>query len=121
MAAEGSFSWFRSDADRSNGGKGTCQLPSGKALVALYSLPLHFDFPLTFLSLPPTTSHLSCPPHTLPCPQVDELMRQELKNLRLAVDKEEGRPLKIAKVDEGGGLRRRGHWGGERGTERDHL
>ncbi|XP_052577466.1 IQ and AAA domain-containing protein 1-like [Peromyscus californicus insignis] len=29
--------------------------------------------------------------------QVDELMRQELKNLRLAVDKEEGRPLKAPK------------------------
>lgn len=38
-------------------------------------------------------------------------MRQELKNLRLAVDKEEGRPLKIPKVDEGGGLRRRGYLG----------
>lgn len=69
----------------------------------------------------PPTSHLSCPPHTLSCPQVDELMRQELKNLRLAVDKEEGRPLKVPKVDEGGGLRRRGYLGGERGTESDYL
>ncbi|XP_057647197.1 IQ and AAA domain-containing protein 1-like [Chionomys nivalis] len=33
--------------------------------------------------------------------QVDELMRQELKNLRLAVDKEEGRPLKIPKKKAG--------------------
>lgn len=94
---------FRSDADRGNEGKGTCQLSNGEALV------------------PPPTSHLSCPPHTLSCPQVDELMRQELKNLRLAVDKEEGRPLKVPKVDEGGGLRRRGYLGGERGTESDYL
>ncbi|XP_075811635.1 IQ and AAA domain-containing protein 1-like [Microtus pennsylvanicus] len=33
--------------------------------------------------------------------QVDELMRQELKNLRLAVDKEESRPLKIPKKKAG--------------------
>ncbi|XP_036036159.1 IQ and AAA domain-containing protein 1-like [Onychomys torridus] len=33
--------------------------------------------------------------------QVDELMRQELKNLRLAVDKEEGRPLKAPKKKAG--------------------
>ncbi|VTJ81640.1 Hypothetical predicted protein [Marmota monax] len=33
--------------------------------------------------------------------QVDELMRQELKNLRLAVDKEEERPLKAPKAVEG--------------------
>ncbi|KAK7821856.1 hypothetical protein U0070_004820 [Myodes glareolus] len=33
--------------------------------------------------------------------QVDELMRQELKNLRLAVDKEEGRPLKFPKKKAG--------------------
>lgn len=31
-------------------------------------------------------------------PQVDELMRQELKNLRLVVDREEGRPLKRMKA-----------------------
>lgn len=31
-------------------------------------------------------------------------MRQELKNLRLAVDKEEGRPLKAPKADKGPGL-----------------
>lgn len=48
-------------------------------------------------------------------------MRQELKNLRLAVDKEEGRSLKVPKVDEGGGMRRRGYLGGERGTESDYL
>uniref|UniRef100_G3TMG1 IQ motif containing with AAA domain 1 like n=1 Tax=Loxodonta africana TaxID=9785 RepID=G3TMG1_LOXAF len=33
--------------------------------------------------------------------QVDELMRQELKNLRLAVDREEGRPLKAPKKKPG--------------------
>ncbi|XP_077006046.1 IQ and AAA domain-containing protein 1-like isoform X1 [Tamandua tetradactyla] len=33
--------------------------------------------------------------------QVDELMRQELKNLRLAVDREEGRPLKAPKKKSG--------------------
>ncbi|XP_051007538.1 IQ and AAA domain-containing protein 1-like [Acomys russatus] len=33
--------------------------------------------------------------------QVDELMRQELKNLRLAVDKEETRPLKVPKKKAG--------------------
>ncbi|XP_057360971.1 IQ and AAA domain-containing protein 1-like [Manis pentadactyla] len=33
--------------------------------------------------------------------QVDELMRQELKNLRLVVDKEEGRPLKSPKKKAG--------------------
>ncbi|XP_045876049.1 IQ and AAA domain-containing protein 1-like [Meles meles] len=33
--------------------------------------------------------------------QVDELMRQELKNLRLVVDREEGRPLKRAKKKTG--------------------
>ncbi|XP_008592975.1 PREDICTED: putative IQ and AAA domain-containing protein 1-like [Galeopterus variegatus] len=33
--------------------------------------------------------------------QVDELMRQELKNLRLAVDREEGRPLKAPKKKAG--------------------
>lgn len=37
--------------------------------------------------------------HTPCClPQVDELMRQELRNLRLAVDKEEERPMKAPKA-----------------------
>ncbi|ELK05168.1 IQ and AAA domain-containing protein 1-like protein [Pteropus alecto] len=37
---------------------------------------------------------LAARPHALLSPQVDELMRQELKALHLAVDREEGRPLK---------------------------
>lgn len=37
-------------------------------------------------------------PHALLSPQVDELMRQELKALHLAVDREEGRPLKPPKA-----------------------
>uniref|UniRef100_A0A8C0W842 ATPase AAA-type core domain-containing protein n=1 Tax=Castor canadensis TaxID=51338 RepID=A0A8C0W842_CASCN len=41
--------------------------------------------------------------------QVDELMRQELRNLRLAVDKEEGRLLKTPKADEGSRLGRGGN------------
>uniref|UniRef100_A0A8C0QW66 IQ and AAA domain-containing protein 1-like n=1 Tax=Canis lupus dingo TaxID=286419 RepID=A0A8C0QW66_CANLU len=41
-------------------------------------------------------------PTTLPAsPQVDELMRQELKNLHLAVDREEGKPLKPPKKKAG--------------------
>uniref|UniRef100_A0A452SB12 IQ and AAA domain-containing protein 1-like n=1 Tax=Ursus americanus TaxID=9643 RepID=A0A452SB12_URSAM len=54
----------------------------------------------------PHPSHLSSPapgcPTALPLsPQVDELMRQELKSLRLAVDREEGRPLKHPKGTQG--------------------
>ncbi|CAO2603641.1 IQ and AAA domain-containing protein 1-like, partial [Lemmus lemmus] len=50
--------------------------------------------------------------------QVDELMRQELKNLRLAVDREEGRPLKVPKVDEGGG-KKAGKKSGKKKKEKD--
>lgn len=41
---------------------------------------------------------LVTPPHSLLSLQVDELMRQELKNLRLAVDREEERPFKAPKA-----------------------
>lgn len=40
----------------------------------------------------------AAPPRTLLSPQVDELMRQELKTLRLAVDREEDRPFKAPKA-----------------------
>lgn len=40
----------------------------------------------------------AAPPHSLLSLQVDELMRQELKNLRLAVDREEERPFKALKA-----------------------
>lgn len=62
---------------------------------------------------PPTptsssASYLSSPspghPITPPAgPQVDDLMRQELKNLRLAVDREETRPMKLPKARRGAG------------------
>ncbi|KAK2096902.1 IQ and AAA domain-containing protein 1-like [Saguinus oedipus] len=50
--------------------------------------------------------------------QVDELMRQELRNLRLAVDKEEERPLRAPKARSGAGAGQgRAHRGGkEQGT-----
>lgn len=38
-------------------------------------------------------------------------MRQELRNLRLAVDREETRPLKSPKADKSPGLGRRGYLG----------
>ena len=53
-----------------------------------------------------SASYLSFPspghPITPPAgPQVDDLMRQELKNLRLAVDREETRPMKPPKARRG--------------------
>lgn len=47
-------------------------------------------------------------------------MRQELKNLRLAVDREETRPLKSLKAEQGQGWGR-GHLGGELGTDGNYL
>jgi hypothetical protein len=49
-------------------------------------------------------------------------MRQELKNLRLAVDREETRPLKSPKADQGPGLGERvPGGGGELGTDGKYL
>lgn len=57
--------------------------------------------PLSTPASPPLTcalQPLAARPHSLLSPQVDELMRQELKNLHLVVDKEEERPLKSPKA-----------------------
>lgn len=61
--------------------------------------------PPWLLPSPPLPPPLTCAlqplaawPHSLLSPQVDELMRQELKNLHLVVDKEEERPLKSPKA-----------------------
>ncbi|KAM9077013.1 LOW QUALITY PROTEIN: IQ and AAA domain-containing protein 1-like [Megaptera novaeangliae] len=53
--------------------------------------------------------------------QVDELMRQELKNLRLAVDREEGRTSKPPKKMRGQGWDKEGHTPGRQGTEDNCL
>lgn len=57
-----------------------------------------------------------------PAPQVDEMMRQELQRLRLAVDREETRPLKAKKSSKVGAV-----WGdrgvlvlGMRGWDQGH-
>jgi hypothetical protein len=85
-----------------------------------YFVWLFFEAPPSSPALTPSST---CPAHHTSCLvlQVDELMRQELRNLRLAVDKEEGRLLKTPKADEGSRLGRGGNMRAGRLTTVDNY
>lgn len=78
-------------------GRETCWVPATSSLLTGSSMRLRLlsDHLPRCSPLPSSTVSAVSPP----CPQVDELMRQELKNLRLAVDREDERPLKTPKVE----------------------
>ena len=77
-----------------------CKVPLTS--LALSSLPLHSGLTGSALrllsSFPASPQPPATPALALLSLQVDELMRQELKSLRLAVDREEDRPFKALKA-----------------------